>query len=338
MHRILLVLSVLVALVPASPSRAATEVVVTPIEFSVTNPLEPGVERTVRGHIYRPADAAGCTGSVMLLLHGLSYGQWGWDFPIDPDTYSVARALARAGHPAVAIDELGYGTSAGDEDPNGESVNGYTLTVQSYAAMTSQIVGQLRASGFEHVGLMGHSAGTEISELTAGIYGGVDVLVATAYHHSPSQRIVTDFVTGDVVRAAQGDYEYFGDTEEQRAEYMYNLDVADPDVVALDTELANLTPSGEVWTISNQPSRWVLPAIDVPVLLVVAEEDILFPPAGDPVPGQDNVANELSLFVSSPDATAHVIPDAGHSFMLHPNAPETNAVVAAWLGDRLPSC
>lgn len=335
MLRVLACLALLVALLPAPTAAAQEPVEVVPVAFEVTNPLEPAATYTVRGDLYLPGDAEACGSSVMLLLHGLSYARWGWDFPIDPDTYSVARDLAERGRPALAIDELGYGDS--------DHPNGYTLTVQSYAAMTSQMIEQLRAGtyatgadepiAFEGVGLMGHSAGTEIAELTAGLFGGVDVLVATAYTHFPSQRIAMDFFTGDVPRALEDDYEYFGGRPRVRAEYMYNLDFADPDVVERDNELANLTPSGEILSISNQPSRLTMGAIDVPVLLVLAEEDVLFP--------ADFGEQELALFASSPEAELLTVPSAGHSFMLHPNAPETNDAIADWLDgrdDAVPAC
>lgn len=323
------------------PPQHTPDVAVSPVAFEVENPLTPGETWTVRGDLF--AGEHTCTSHVLLLLHGLSYGRWAWDFPLEPDTYSTARALARAGYAAVAIDQLGYDASAGDSDPTGRRANGYTLTIQSYAHIAAQIADQLRAGSsgtpaFEQVGLVGHSAGTEIAEYTAGLYGNVDLVVATGYHHFPSQRIVVDFLTGDVVRAALGDYEYFGDTPEQRNEYMYHLPVADPAVVAADRDLANLTPSGQVWTIASQPSRVLLPLIDVPVLLVLAENDLLFPPASDHVEGFDNTSAELSLFASSPDASAYVIPEAGHSFMLHPNAPQTNAAITSWLDERLPAC
>lgn len=291
------------------------------IAFTVTNPATPGISNTVRGHITRPA---GCTTTVVLALHGLSYGEYAWDFPLDPQTYSTADAMAARGYAFVAIDRLGYGAS--------DRPNGYTLTVESYADMTRQIVDQLRSAGFGNVVLLGHSAGSEITELTAGLHGGVDAIIATGYQHAidglSSEWLVREWITGDVVRSFQSDYEEF--EQGYRDEDMYNLDVADPDVVALDNELANLTPSGEIFTISEQPSRSVLDRITVPVLLVLAEKDVLFPVA--------NAANELALFSGSTDKTLHVVKDAGHVMSLHPNAPATNAVIGDWLGARLPVC
>lgn len=320
----------IVASAASLPTPVPAAVEVEPVTFTVTNPLEPGSSYEVNGHLYRPGSTPTCSTSVMLLQHGLSYGEWGWDFPLQTKTYSVARALARAGYPVVAIDRLGYGSSP--------HANGYLLTIEGYADITDQIIGHLRTgsygaatpTAFDAVGLMGHSAGTEISEVTTAVYRSADLLIATAYHQFPSDRIVVDFFTGDYVRAAQSDYEYFGGDEAGRTEYMYNADFADPAIIARDHELANLTPSGEIYSIGPQPSRYVIATIDVPVLLVLAEDDLLFP-----VEYADLAAG---MFLGSDDVTTHVVPTAGHSFMLHPNAPETNEVLVRWLEDRMAAC
>ncbi|HVL33146.1 MAG TPA: alpha/beta fold hydrolase [Actinomycetota bacterium] len=317
------VLALVVSTLTPVASRAAVSV--DRVGFTVVNPVN-GEELEIKGNVYMPAGAPACDASVILLVHGLSYGTFAWDFPIEPNRYSVARALAERGYPAVAFDRPGYGQST--------KPNGYTLSVEAYAGMVSQMVAQLRTANyssavrnaFRRVALMGHSAGTEISELTTALYGGVDALIATAYTHFPSQRIATDFFTGDYVRAAQRDYEYFGGTPAGRTEYMYNTALADPAVVSRDNELANLTPSGEVYSIGMQPSGKVQALIDVPVLLVLAEKDLLFP--------SEFANDELLLFAGSRDKKLHMVPQAGHSFMLHTNAPETNAVVADWLDAR----
>lgn len=323
----------------AVPSSAA--VVSESIQFEVSNPMDPGRTYTIKGSLIRPA---GCASSVMLAVHGLSYGAWAWDFPLQPETYSTARTLAARGYAVVSIDKLGYGSSHGED--SADRPNGYTLTVESYADITRQIAEQLRfgtysgASNapFAHVGLIGHSAGAEIVELAAGLYPGIaDVLIPTGYQHAidgvSSEWLLREWIPGDVVRSAQSDYEYFETDPETRKADMYNLAVADPAIVAKDTELANLTPSGEILSISQQPSRWVLGSINVPVLLVLAEKDTLFP--------SSNAANELALFSGSADRSLYVVPDAGHVLLLHPNAPITHDALADWLDIRqgqMPRC
>ena len=306
------------------------------VTFTVTNPLAPLKTWTIRGVMIRPT--AGCSRGVLLAMHGLSYGKWAWDFPLRPETYSVAQALAARGYAMVAVDELGYGDSSGGVP------NGYKLTVQSYAQMTYQMIRQLRTGtyggaspvAFSHVGLIGHSAGSEIVELTAGLHpAAVDLLIATGYTHEP---FVNNFWLArewskDNQRAALHDYEYFETNPTIRAQDMYNLANADSDVVSLDNSKANLTPSGEVFSIGSQPSRWVIGAIQKPVLVVLGDKDTLFPARF----GQ----SELSLFALASDKTLLVAPNDGHAFMLQRNAPVTNTAIANWLdahNAELPKC
>jgi pimeloyl-ACP methyl ester carboxylesterase len=320
--------------VPSGSS--ATAVTKVAVSFTVTNPGDPlgPASWTVRGFLMRPE---GCTSSVLLALHGLSYGQWAWDFPLQPETYSVARALAARGYAMIAIDELGYGESHGASQPG--HPNGYTLSVEAYADMTAQIIKQIRAGTYEgpvfsKVGLIGHSAGTEIAELTTGLYPDlVEALIATAYTHEPfvnNDWLVREWFL-DNQRALMDDYEEF--EQGVRAQDMYNLPNADPDVVALDNSMAQLTPSGEVLSIGLQPSRFLLPTITKPVLVLLAEKDELFP-------GALHGENEMLWFTLA-EKTLEIIPNAGHTFMLHKNAAVGNDMIADWLDARqsaIPAC
>lgn len=324
-------------LLPLGALPAQADVVKVPVSFTVTNPGDPlHGPYTIKGFLMRPA---GCTSSVLLALHGLSYGQWAWDFPLRPETYSVARALAARGYATIAIDRLGYGESHGAG--SADRPNGYTLTVEAYADMTAQIIRQIRSGSyggpaFGKVGLIGHSAGSEISELTTGLYPDlVDALIATAYTHLPF--LNTDWLQRewfqDNQRALMSDYEYFQTNPQTRAQNMYWLPNADQDVVDLDNAMANLTPSGEVLSIGMQPSRFVIGTITKPVLVLLAEKDELFPGSyGE---------SEMLHFAAATDKTLKVIPDASHSFMLQRNAAIGNDMIADWLDARptaIPSC
>ena len=330
--RLLLVVSLLLAL-PMVPARApAAAFVKEPISFTVQNPLQPLKLWTVKGFLMRPT--AGCARSVLLAMHGLSYGQWAWDFP----GYSVAQDLAARGYAVVAVDELGYGSSAGGKP------NGYTLTVDSYADMTEQMVLALKTGTyhaaspirFDHVGLIGHSAGSEIVEMMAAKYPGLaDVLIPTAYTHEP---FVNNYWlqrewSKDNIRALQAPYEYFETNPKIRARDMYNRANADPAVIALDNSMANLTPSGEVFSIGTQRSRLLMGLIKIPVLLVLEEKDTLFPGHYGP--------QELLLLTLAKDKTFVQAPNDGHVFMTHFNASVTNSAIADWLDARnatFPKC
>src|SRR5438094_1317615 len=245
------VVLVTMALAPLAvqPARAVSGIVREPVSFTVTNPLNPGHAYTIRGELVRPR--AGCSRGVLLAMHGLSYGAWAWDFPLQPGSYSVAQALAKRGYALLAIDRLGYGASEGKG--SSDRPNGYTLTTLSYGDMAAQMVKQLRAGtyrakapvAFQHVGLIGHSGGSEAVELAAAMNPGlVDVLIPTAYTHEPfvnNDWLIREW-SQDNTRAAQSDYEYFETNPAIRAADMYNLANADRRVVAWDTAHANLTP------------------------------------------------------------------------------------------------
>lgn len=290
----------------------------TPVLFRVADPHASSVERWIRGFRIDPPCAAT---SVVLLQHGLSYTSEAWDFRPDQG-YSYARTLAEAGYAVVAIDRLGYGASSLD--------NGYAATVDSHADIAHQIVQQLRGE-FAHVAIGGHSAGAEASELEAGLFGDVDAVIAMGYHQFPSPQFLADFLTGDVPRALLRDYEYFLGTPGHRSEMFYT-DNAEPWVVAADTAAAVPTPSGEILTVSVQPSRVLAPFVRAPVYLQLAAGDRLFP-AAFAVPAA------LS-FVLAPSVTLDIVPQAGHTYLLHRSGPPAATRIADWLRGlpRMPRC
>ena len=286
------------------------------VEFTVQNPAENGASHQIVGYRY---DTFCNSPTAILLMHGLSYTKESWDVP----GYSVAQKLAGAGYTVVAIDRLGYGES--------KLANGYDVTHEAYADMAHQIVGQLRKQGFAHVVLAGHSAGAGTTELEAGLYHDADAIIPMGWHHRPSNQLGQDFFTGDYLRAAQHDYEYFLGTPEHRKEMFYNPS-ADPAVVAADTEAAVPTPSGEIFSIGKQPSRLVVGTIKVPVFLQFGDSDKLFE-----VQYAQMHAEE---FRSSPSVTVDIVKDAGHTFMLTPGGRIGIDHMVDWLRSRpeTPSC
>ena len=314
-------------------------VIVDEVCFDVTIPNEafffedvPPVRAEVHGFRYLPAAAPGCHDSVLLLLHGVSQGAYAWDLPVHSHRYSVARPLAAAGYPVVAIDRLGYGGST--HPPGG------TLTIDRQADVTRQIVTALRTGtyraapslAYDHVGIVGHSIGTEIAELCVGRFGGVDVLVATGYTHTTSIELAL-IIVPEVIRAFLSNYIYFGDTPPNRAALFYHPGSAVPAVVAAETASANLTPSGEVTSVVSRPSALVMSAITIPVLLVLAENDRLFPASQG--------AFEATLF-GPPDVPRIVtVPNAGHLLFLHPDGPNAVSAIIDWLRSHpaeIPAC
>lgn len=275
--------------------------------FEVTNATDGGTYALAGYQVDPPCEAD----TVVVLLHGLSYTGETWDFP----GYSYARILADAGYAVVAIDRLGYGAS--------ELANGRDVTTLAHADMAAQVVTELTEE-FDHVVLGGHSAGAETAVTAAGLYDApVAAVVPMGYHTYPDPEfLAADWIPGDQVNALMDDYVYFMGTPERRAEMFYT-DQADAEVIAADTAAAVPTPSGEIQTISAQPSRAAAALVDVPVLAQLAEEDRLFPSAyADAWAAQ---------FLTSPSATVDIVPGTGHTYMLHHAGPAAAEGIAEWL-------
>jgi pimeloyl-ACP methyl ester carboxylesterase len=305
----------------AVPAQADSE---TGVAFAVTDLQIPGVTQSVKGTLFQPSCAAH---TVVLLQHGLSYTRRAWNVA----GYSVVDKLVAAGYAVVTIDRLGYGESTmsgGD---------GSQVSSESYADMTNQIVAQLR-EGFDHVVLGGHSAGAEVAELTAGLFGpsAADAVLALGYHHFPSPQIVTDFFTGDIPRSLTSpDEEFLGSPSHRAAMFFKDFPEgadpaaepananADPAVIADDAAHEVPTPSGEIQTIGKQPSRYVMANVTVPVFLQLADSDRLFE--------AQYATEEALLFARSPEVDVDLVPDAGHTFMLHHSGPAAAGRMAEWL-------
>jgi len=326
--------SLALATAPASAVAAGCAVQVAPVSYRVSLSQDaalPGPAYTVKGFQY----SSGGSPMVALLLHGLSYGYWGWDFtavpspdPANPYTYSLARYLASRGIDTVAVDELGYGSSDHPAFPDSRR-----LTIPAYASMAHQIVQTLRRT-YSRVVIIGHSAGGEMANYEAGRYRDVDGLIDVAMCDvGASSEVVLDITVNDTEGLASDDG-YFGGTPQERTRLMYYLPDADPAVVAADNKSANPTPTAEMQSISPQPARYFDAQVTAPVLVVFGENDSIFPsePFSGAPPGSPSCQSvQPLLYVASPSVSAVTIPTAGHTVMTHRNASVFEAAIYQWL-------
>lgn len=320
------------ALSDYSAPQSDADVTVTPIDFEVSNQLEPGSSYTLRGFLYEPAKSKGCRTSIIQANHALTTGAWYWDIPFEQDRYSIARKIVRESNVSfLALNKLGYGQP---DHPyrSSDRPNGTTVTIEALADASHQVTQQLRADGYEHVGLIGHSAGSEESELHAGLYQDVDALILSGFTHLPTTRFTAQYATAEVPRALTDDYPFFFGDHDTRDSFLFT-DQADPELVKALHPLVNETPAGEILSIGPQPSRLVAPLIDIPVLTLIAEEDQIFDAAG--------AAIDEAAFVSTDDVTFNRYPGIGHGVEFHRNGPEVTQDVADWISERpeaLPAC
>jgi len=310
-----------VALTSYDAPKSDGKVTVTPVEYEVSNQLEPGSSYTLRGFLYEPKGKEGYKGSILQANHALTTGAWYWDIPFQQQKYSIARKIAGNGIPFLALNKLGYGQPdhpyRASDRPDGK-----TVTIEALADASHQVTQQLRAAGYEHVGLVGHSAGSEESELHAGLYKDVDALILSGFTHQATPRFTQQIVAKEFPRAATDDYPFFFGDHETRDSFLFTEN-ADPELVKALHPLVNETPAGEIYSIGPQPSQLVAPMIDIPVLTLIAEDDEIF--------SKDGAVRDEASFVSSDDVQFNSYPGIGHGVEFHRNGPEVTQDVVDWL-------
>lgn len=296
--------SVLIA-APSAIAQSPDGVVERAVSFAVTNSNRTsiacqtdGATYQVRGHLSGPASALSSPDAVMLVLHGLSYGEFFSTFDAKPG-YDFAREQAEAGFVTVTVDRLGYDSS---DDPPGPAI-----CFGSRADIAHQIVQQLRTGAytsetgdapvFPRVVLAGHSVGAIIAQNEAFTFADVDALVVLSYSDrtlSPTAQQALATVTTDCAAGGQPSedgapgYVAFGSaTAEQCVAAHFAVDVADPAVVAATAEMRDLDPCGDIDSyraaVANDLAH--LPEIGVPVLVVTGGGDAVTPTGGVPTGG-----------------------------------------------------
>jgi len=289
------------------------------VPVSIAGDLHP---YTIAGTFCRPAAA---TATVLLLVPGATYDRRYWDWPIRPDTYSFVAAMAGTGFATLAIDRLGEG---GSSHPPATEV-----TIPSSATAIHQVVTWLRqVEGIKRVVLVGHSLGSDMSVIEAGMYKDVDGLVVSGYLHtfSPAAAALnTAFYPTQDDSEWQGAHlppGYITTRPGARSLFYYSPNM-DADIAAYDEahkavgtvgEFANFIPLFE----HNQSAR-----IRVPVLAVVGEDDAVF---------CSNVScPQASIESGFYGPAAHfqlvVVPDAGHDLNLQRNAQVWYTICRHWL-------
>jgi pimeloyl-ACP methyl ester carboxylesterase len=292
-------------------------------------------QMTVSGTWCRPT--GGTANTIFVLVHGGTYNRSYWDFPYEPGTYSFARAMARSGYAAYAIDLLGTGKSS--IPPSALVTSG----VQ--ASAIHQVIGYLRQTGFDgasfdRVLLSSHSLGGLPVMIEAATYRDPDGVMITGLTHRPDAASVA-LVTANTYPATLDpafagrplDPGYLTTLPGSRYGLFHAPGVVDPNVVARDEATKDVFSPAQ--GADGFPFGLLLPAtdsIDAPVLLAVGEGDrIMCAPLGTNCSSATTLlAQEAPQFGSAPCISAVVMPGVGHDLNLHPSAPVFQAKVVAW--------
>jgi len=264
---------------------------------------------------------------VHLLLHGATYSNAYWDFPLFPQFYSYVRSLTGAGYATLNIDRIGIGASS---RPPAEQV-----TIQANAFVVHQLVQALRdgrIGSFAKVIVVGHSLGCGVALSAQAQYGDANGLILTGFLHAagpgfaeiPTLIYPAQF---DPRFASQNLPEgYFTTLPDKRSKFYFSP-VADPDVITRDEQTKETLTLGEINTF---PPLVFSPidaqAIHVPVLFVIGSRDNVFCTP----PQCEEAQLEPSLYPADAQVEVRVLPGTGHSLNLHFTAPVFFGIAREW--------
>jgi pimeloyl-ACP methyl ester carboxylesterase len=276
----------------------------------------------VAGTLCGPRDA----NVLQVLVHGYTYGQYYWDFPLEPEKYSYVRRASEAGLATLNIDRIGTGESFHPLSA--------TLLYDNHASAVHQVIQAARRGDFGHpfskILYVGHSYGSITGYLEAGRYKDVDGLIATGSAHKLNEVTFATDVVANTIPAAL-DPKYSDDALDPGYMTMrpgthkvfYNTENADPAVITRDDELKGTGNDIELATAATYLVRAESKEINVPVLTVLGDADTLFCSAGasDCSSAEALTAQETRYF--GPDATVEsvVIPEGGHAINTERTAP-----------------
>lgn len=260
--------------------------------------------------------------TVQLLVHGYTLNHLYWDFPYQSERYSYVRAATAAGYATFNIDRLGAGASS---HPPALEVN-----VPSAAFVLHQIVQALRSGAiggvpFERVVLVSHAYGTIIAETEASQYHDVDAVVATSFVHTDNAVAIADLFSPRGTEPAQNNPRlrdrpagYITTVPGAASRLFYYAPNTDPHVLEI------IEATTDTATVADGPSVLAYPvttaSVDVPVLLVVGQEDPFVCGSGLPCDSGATVAAREQPFMPHAALEAHVMPRTGHNLTEHLNA------------------
>ncbi len=279
--------------------------------------------------------------TVQVLVPGFTYGHDYWDFPMQPNTYSYVRHAVGEGYATFNVDRIGSGTSAHPLSA--------LVTFDAHVYVLHQVVQGLRSgsiggTAFPKVITVGHSAGAGVVLAEASVHKDTDAVMISGLLHLPNPTDAGFFAS---LRPANLDAKFAGvgldpgyltTAPNTRAASFYNTAVADPAVIAQDELLKDTGSSAELatsdWVFAPTVSR----QIDVPVLLLMGQNDSSFcnPSLGlSCASNQAILAREAGYYSPQACLEAYVQPLSGHVINLHPNALAGFIAASDWANRRV---
>jgi pimeloyl-ACP methyl ester carboxylesterase len=308
--------------------------------FPVTNPS--GSQSTLYGQRYTDGRVSSRTPAIVL-VHGLASSTENWDFT---PSWSVARALAKAGYVVISYDRLGYAKSSYFDHPG----DGLTLTTSVQRDLLHQLVGEVKSGDYTTtqgddcsaphrpselrnptVVIIGHSAGGWVVAGYPGKYHDVAAMVQADI--TAGTPLATGPDTHPMIDPDHPDYFQFFQTSQDCETFDIYPPGAIPSVVKIactppfvDSPLGETANIPEIYAENIPLIKQIGPGI--PVLLTSGDHDVIVPPA--------NAKADLAFYQANCgcDVSQLILPDTGHLFMAHRSLPIWIHYVVHWLHSR----
>ncbi|TWP49405.1 alpha/beta hydrolase [Lentzea tibetensis] len=280
--------------------------------------------QTMYGRLCAPQGAS----TVQVLIPGGTYDSSYWDIGYAPDSRSFRLAMNKAGFATLAVDRLGTGRSS---KPFSALV---TATAQAIAV--HQVIQTLRPR-FSKVIVGGHSIGSAMAMIEAGMFRDVDGVLVTGFTHRMNLITVLPVLANMIPAPLAGiglDPGYLTTSPNTRYTSFHapgplvqgaiSFDESTKDVFAATEAVDTILLNSTVIPISRQ--------INVPVIIVVGNDNHF---CGSPLGSDCSSAaalrtSELPFFTTSPSLQTYILSGYGHSINYAPNAPDYHSVVAGW--------
>jgi len=288
-----------------------------------------------------PSPARSPRRAIDVLVPGETYRYTYWDWPQRAALYSYADKTLAAGRATLAISRLGTGLSGYPHSTQ--------LTARVSAFVLHQVIAWARQRGYRQVDVVGHSLGSMIAALDAGIWPRDPTrLVLTGALHATVRRVAA----GSAVRylfPARQDWLFAGSgldpgyltTLPGRRQVLFYHD-GDPAVVAYDEAHKDVVSWTEFRTAAEDflaPTGRSNPAdhITAPVLVIAGQDDTMFcgGPGGLQCADVASVRHhEAPYYAAAASLTCLTVPGAGHDLALSRTANQSFALINRWLTKR----
>jgi pimeloyl-ACP methyl ester carboxylesterase len=309
--------------IPAEASNETTTCRAVEVPFTVAGQTGP-----IAGTLCTPPGA----NVVQVLVHGWTYDQHYFDWPVKPETYSYARRANAAGYATLAIDRLGAGASL--RPPS------LFTTFNNNAEALHAVVTALRDGSlgqrFDKVVTVGHSLGSLTVAQEAGQFKDVDAVITTGFVHTINYTNVIARVLGRD-HPAMGDPKfaavikdplYMTSIPGTRASF-YHVPNTDPAVIEADERLKGAASLVDFATGAGFNVVNVDRDLDIPVLVVTGDKDYFFCGLAsiDCSSARELIEHERQWYGPNATIEAYMPPNTGHNTALEKTAPQSAKVM-----------